>query len=127
MQSKFFKDKELECHGVTCGPCKKLPTQDLVNKLDEIREKYNKPITLTCALRCPIHNKEVKGALSSKHIAGNAADLSDPNKEIMNWILPKLEELNIWIENPDATTNWVHIQVVPYGSWKPGMSRIFNP
>lgn len=127
ISSVFFKSKELECKGTVCGPCKQLPNQEMINKLDEIRQKYNKPIKISSGFRCEKHNKIIKGAAASKHMQGNAADILDLDKDVTKWITPLLEEFNIWIEDPAYTPNWLHVQIVPYGSWKPGMTRIFKP
>jgi hypothetical protein len=33
---------------------------------------------------------------------------------------------NIWMEHEAHTPGWIHIQLVPYPSWKPGMSRKYH-
>lgn len=127
MNSKYFKDSELQCHGKTCGPCKKLPTQQLVDKLNQIREAYGKAMGLTNAFRCPIHNATIPGAAKkSKHMDGHAADVADGSGEFAKWIVSRLDHFDIWIEDPSQTIGWIHIQCVPYGSWKKGMTRVFK-
>ena len=43
--------------------------------LDEIRERAGVPICISSGLRCPTHNEEVGGVSSSRHMAGQAADM----------------------------------------------------
>jgi hypothetical protein len=120
MSSRHFSDTELSCR---CG-CGLMPTQELQDCLDSIRDQYGKPITLTCAARCPTHNASVRGALHSQHIQGNAADLataSDP--ALASFIEANLETFDIYIEDPASTPSWRHVQVVPPASGR----RVFKP
>jgi len=126
MNSKYFKDSELQCHGTACGNCQKLPTQQLVDKLNQIREAYGKPIGLTNAFRCPIHNAAVGGAKASKHMFGFAADVADGKGDFAKWIASRLDHFDVWIEEPTQTIGWCHVQCVPYPGWTKGMSRIFR-
>lgn len=45
------------------------------NILDPLREAYGKPIIVTSGYRCDKLNKAVKGAASSQHVKGEAADI----------------------------------------------------
>jgi len=48
----------------------------LVDLLDELREYYDAPITVTSGCRCEAHNKSIKGsAKKSQHLLGTAADI----------------------------------------------------
>lgn len=47
----------------------------LVSKLQELRWKINKPITITSGYRNPEYNKEVDGVPDSQHLLGKAADI----------------------------------------------------
>lgn len=117
MESKYFSKKELACR---CG-CGLMPTPELVVTLDKIRDWWGKPINLTCAARCPAHNKAVGGAPKSAHIEGKAADLHDPDGAIAKRIVTDLQTLGIWIENPFKTKGWLHVQI------RPTATRVFNP
>lgn len=120
--AKYFSAKELSCR--CCQQDK--TTQKLQDTLDSIRTRYGKPITLSNAYRCPVHNKAVGGALKSKHMFGQAADLVR-NEELLKLIQDNLEQLGLWMEHPDHTPSWIHIQVVPYPGWLYGMPRTFKP
>jgi uncharacterized protein YcbK (DUF882 family) len=72
--SEHFDDSEFRCK---C--CKKLPTagmdKDLINLLEDIRTKLNKPVTITSGYRCEKHNEACGGAPKSQHLLGQAADI----------------------------------------------------
>lgn len=71
--SKNFNSKEFECK------CQKCETQyleeDLLEKLQKVRDIYGKAITITSAYRCPEHNKNIGGAKNSSHVNGMAVDI----------------------------------------------------
>ena len=71
--SNNFNLKEFDCK---CNNCKKtIVDAKLVNSLQKIRDKYNKPVIINSAYRCASHNKKVGGATLSKHVFGMAADI----------------------------------------------------
>lgn len=71
--SNNFYLKEFECK---CGKCKNtIIDAKLVNSLQKIRDKYNKPLIINSGYRCAKHNKAVGGATLSKHRFGMAADI----------------------------------------------------
>lgn len=58
-------------------------------------------------------------ATKSKHLLGLAADISDPEGELYNFLKanPKLmEDVGIWCEDRSATPTWTHIQISPPAS-----------
>lgn len=82
MGSRYFSDAEIGCHGDGCcdgGAYKVSPL--LLEKLDQMREMIGGPIELSCAYRCPVHNKEVGGVANSQHVEGTAADVIIPDYE----------------------------------------------
>lgn len=72
-------------------------------------------------------NATVPGAArGSKHLSCLAIDLEDRNGALDAWCLAHpdvLEELGLWLEHPDATPGWCHLQTQPPGSG----SRVFYP
>lgn len=75
---KYFKPSEF-------GFSKDLPTKtrqgrnmvlDFVRKLDLLRIRFGKPMTINSGWRSPAHNKAVKGSPNSPHLLGRAADIS---------------------------------------------------
>ena len=48
---------------------------ELVNVLEIVRKRFNKPVKINSACRCAKHNKKVGGSENSKHRLGIAADI----------------------------------------------------
>ncbi|MDD3396074.1 MAG: D-Ala-D-Ala carboxypeptidase family metallohydrolase [Acidaminococcaceae bacterium] len=71
---KYFSKDEM-----TCNCCGELPeggiNEELLEKLDQLREKVGEPVHVTCMYRCPPHNAAVGGARYSQHLYGLAADI----------------------------------------------------
>jgi zinc D-Ala-D-Ala carboxypeptidase len=72
MLSKNFSVKELKCK---CG-CGMLPNPEFVQKLQQLRDLYGRPMHITSAARCPKHNAAVKGSKNSMHMQGRGADIA---------------------------------------------------
>lgn len=71
--AKNFKSTEFDCK---CGECSRTHIDDkLVDYLQEIRNHFNKPVIINSGYRCYKHNKAVGGAITSKHMEGEAADI----------------------------------------------------
>lgn len=64
-----------QCGGKHCtGYPKKLSVQ-LLKNVEKIRCNYNKPMTITCGLRCKAYNDSLQGSVkTSKHLKGKAVD-----------------------------------------------------
>lgn len=83
------------------------------NILDPLREKCG-AITVTSGYRSPALNKAVKGAKSSQHMKGQAADIRGincSNAELFNQI-QKLKlpfDQMIWEYGTDKEPSWVHV------------------
>ena len=77
MYAPHFKPQEFKCG---CGGqyCTGYPTymrKEMLVLLEKIRTHYNKPITVTCGLRCSAYNKKLNGSVQqSKHLQGKAVD-----------------------------------------------------
>lgn len=71
-------------------------------------------------------NRKVGGAAKSHHTTGHAVDLADPTGELARAIVRNqqlLVELGLYLESPNHTKGWVHLQDVPPKSG----NRVFNP
>ena len=97
-----------------------MPEQVLIDKLNEIRAYYGKPISTTSVFRCAAHNAKIGGAKNSAHVQGIAADLKR-TPELLAFIKANLDKFNIWLEDPDSTPTWIHIDL------RPRPNRIFKP
>ena len=72
--SANFNSSEFDCKGGGC--CSEtIINPQLVKYLQQIREHFKAPITITSAYRCPTHNSRVGGAPGSRHSKGDAADI----------------------------------------------------
>jgi len=82
MSSTYFSDEELQCH--CCGEGAEIVSPRLLELLDQLRENIGGPIEISCAYRCPDHNREVGGVPDSQHVLGTAADVQTPNFDWCN-------------------------------------------
>jgi len=79
-------------------------------------------IHVTSGWRPPAINAATPNAAkASKHLLGQACDLSDENGKLDEWLMTAtgtkaLEDCMLWHEHPRDTPKWVHVQTVPPGS-----------
>ena len=67
-----FRQSEFDCK---CG-CNETTTNVALRIiLEDIRNHFGKPVTITSAQRCVTHNEAVGGVKGSKHVLGEAADI----------------------------------------------------
>lgn len=99
----------------------------LLVPLNKLRTKYGLPLKISSGWRPPSLNSKVKGAApKSNHQKGLACDFFDPEGKLDAWCMQNLdflEEIGLWLEHPDATPKWCHLQCVPPKSGK----RVFRP
>lgn len=72
--SKNFQYKEFDCHGSGCCSTT-IIDEKLVAYVQQIRDHFGKPVTITSPYRCEVHNRRVGGATKSYHMQGKAADI----------------------------------------------------
>ena len=72
MNTKHFKSSELECK---CGCGSYIPNVALMLLLEDVRERFGKPVSINSSTRCTKHNDSVGGAEFSLHLSGHAADI----------------------------------------------------
>jgi len=72
MNSKWFKRSEFACK---CGCGFNSVDVELLTVLEDLREYFKRPITITSGNRCVTHNKKVQGEKGSMHVNGIAADI----------------------------------------------------
>lgn len=103
----------------------------LLERVNKIRSSYGKPMSPTSGLRtmsdhlriyqekaakAGVPFDESKVPMKSRHLYGEAVDISDPNKELQQWCIENealLEEFELWCEDFAHTLNWVHFQTKP--------------
>lgn len=99
-----------------CRHCHKLPPQGidkkLLNKLEELRMYFRKPVHINSGYRCPFHNKQVGGVQDSQHVKGKAADITVGGIEVCDlaWqaarVFGWLSGVGIY---PEHHGNFVHV------------------
>ena len=72
--AKNFQYKEFDCHGQGCCSTT-IIDEKLVEYVQQIRDHFDKPVTITSPYRCEVHNRRVGGATKSYHMRGQAADI----------------------------------------------------
>ena len=90
INSKYFTENDFRCkgdsedniaeYGYGCGCNFSLPdngmNEELIEKLDALRDMVGHPIYISCGYRCQIQNDRIKGSVSnSQHVQGIAADI----------------------------------------------------
>jgi len=136
LMSELLKGKKLEdlSEEIQTNLNKLLPI------INNVRTLYGHPMTVSSCVRTMDEHLAIyakkgitdksKIPMKSKHLYGLAVDIYDPNKELQKWCLSNeqtLKEIGVWMESFDATPNWVHFQIVPYGSYQEGKSLWFKP
>lgn len=71
--SKNFQLHEVVCK---CGKCESIIDLAAINKLQELRDFFGKPIYIHSAYRCPEYNKLCGGVDKSFHMDGIAFDIT---------------------------------------------------
>ena len=92
-----FKLKELAC---SCKQCTITFLSDrLLQKLQKLREKYNKPIQINSGYRCPANNWSCGGSKFSYHMRGMAVDIKkeDGLFELAKQFFPVVIEYDTFI------------------------------
>ena len=98
-------------------------------KVSELLDRANAGADhfVTSGWRSRAGNAATPGAsATSKHLSGQAVDISDADRYLADWCaanLDVLEEIGLWCEDFRYTPRWVHFQIVPPKSGK----RIFIP
>jgi len=108
--TKHFSRKELECK---CGCGLYIYNQELLDVLEDVREHFNKPVTVTSSTRCIKHNKEVGGREHSQHLLGTASDIQvkDTEPEVVAEYLENEHPSRYGIGQYKTFT---HVDVRPY-------------
>lgn len=104
---KWFNRQEFACK---CGCGFDTIDYELSEVLDDVREHFGQPTTVTSGCRCTSHNKSVGGADNSVHTKGQAADLKVKNvrpEAVHQYLINKYKgKYGIGLYS-----GWVHIDV----------------
>lgn len=118
---------ELNPHNYPTTPELDINAGVLLDRLNQIRTAYAKPMIVTSGLRTQVDQMRINPkAPTSKHITFQACDISDSDGALKEWInknITLLEHVGLWCEAFSSTPTWVHFQTVPPKSGK----RFFLP
>lgn len=117
----YFEPSEISCR---CG-CGLTLVPELIAILNTVRKDYGKAISVSSGARCPARNKKIGGAKRSLHLTGRAVDLVR-TPELLAFLLPRLEQYGLWMEDPKYTAGqpgWLHLDIGPRAPTK----RVFVP
>lgn len=87
--SKDFSRYEFACN---CGCGFDTVDVELIPVVQDLRDHFNKPISITSGCRCVKYNKRVGGAKHSKHMISRAADIqvhATKPKEVADYLEKK--------------------------------------
>lgn len=96
----------------------------LIQRVSQIREAWGRALIVSSGYRPPSINQSVGGAKQSAHQSCQAVDLVDKEGYFANWLLNNLsllEEAGLYMEDPQWTSGWVHLQI------RPTSRRVFIP
>jgi len=97
-----------------------------VERVNKLLNLFGQDRKITSGYRTAAINTAAGGAKKSNHMLCKACDLEDRDGALDAWCmanLKHLESIGLWLEHPDATPTWCHVQTVPPRS----NSRVFNP
>lgn len=113
----------------------------LLHRINLVRTAWGKPMTVTSCIRTEADQIRIyaekgitdksKIPMGSKHLSCAAVDIADPQGLLKAFMIGHNEEMlefaDLYMEDPAATKTWCHLQILPFKSYKPGMSRVFKP
>jgi uncharacterized protein YcbK (DUF882 family) len=120
---------ELNPHGYKTNPFIDANLKVLFDRMLQLQGCYGHDFVITSGLRNDAQQLQLikdhkSNALHSKHLAGAAADVYDPDGLLNKWCksnLDALKNIGLWCEEKQG--NWQHFQIFAPLSLK----RFFNP
>lgn len=95
--SKYFTREEVTCR---CGCQWDTVSQTTLNRADQYREHYGKPIKPSSVCRCVDHNKAEGGAKASQH-------LPHPRGKLANGVMVfESKAMDLPVSDPTAAGKW---------------------
>ena len=89
----------------------------IINLLNPLREAWGAPIIVTSGYRSPALNRAVKGAPTSQHVLGEAADIHtvSDTKEDNKKLYELIKKLKLPVDQciNEYDYNWIHVSYGP--------------
>lgn len=103
-------------------------TELVENILDPLRGMLNEPIKVNSGFRSVLVNQYIKGAKTSQHMKGEAADLDfHDNKLLFDTIRKNFDfDQLIWEAGDDKKPAWVHVSYKKNGQNRKEVLRMKN-
>ena len=124
--SEHFNSYEFRCGlGRPCACTTILIDDKLVEFLEQIRQHFGQPITITSAYRCENYNRSIGGATGSRHSKGQAADIVVKGvspREVAKYA-ESIGVLGIGLYETDSDGYFTHIDTRDYKSFWYGQSQ----
>ena len=121
--TKNFKYSEFSCP--CCGKTRPI-NPNLIYRLQNLRDKINKPIYISSGIRCKKENKRVGGYSRSPHMAGKAVDIY-AKKTTLNDLA--LAARDVGFTRVGLYKSFIHIDIlrpVPSASWVRSKDRKYH-
>lgn len=105
------------------GSAALLVDDELVTILQQVRNYFQRPVTITSGYRNNTYNTKVGGSTKSQHMTGRAADIQIAGISpqllgaYVETLLPKRGGIGVYPPNKSRPTGWVHVDT------RPDMSR----
>jgi hypothetical protein len=96
----------------------------LLAAVNQFRSIYGKPLLVSSGYRPGRFNKAAGGAKGSFHLVCKAVDFQDADGKLKEYCVHNLlvlEACGLWMEAPERTPTWVHLDI------HPRTNRIFRP
>jgi uncharacterized protein YcbK (DUF882 family) len=108
--TSHFSHTELQCK---CGCGKASMNQQFMEKLEELRVDYGRPMTISSGYRCPDHNRRVGGVPDSAHTSGCAVDITFRSGHELFMIIKALINGGFVRVGIDFARKFVHVDADP--------------
>lgn len=109
--------EELNPHNYTLTPQQEDNLKELHRVLNLLRTFYAKPMIITSGLRSKEDQERINPTKkNSAHLAGAAADISDPRGDLWSFLLDNVvfrKNNKLYLEDRSYTPRWVHAQITP--------------
>ena len=94
----------------------KKDAQETVKRANLLLKAFKSYRSVTSGYRPASINAAVGGAKKSNHMICRACDLEDKDGELDKFCSSNiniLKEIGLWLESPNNTIGWCHVQIVP--------------
>lgn len=118
---RYFRMDEFKCKGDNCCGGKNLMDTAFLEEIDELRSRYGKPLFISSAYRCPIHNSRVsKTGTDGPHTTGRACDFAVSHAESLSLLKIALDMKFTGIGiNQKGGGRFIHVDNLPNGDNQP--------